>query len=991
MEDSLANEQGQRPRGIMVTVVKRPATPPATSITSEPVHEPAHDDVVFDFQKFLKKKEKSHQPKHQPAKQHQPHQTSVQSQKSHPFFSVFQNEKGIILLLILIPLLFGVYVRSAPAWIPSAETVAREEILKSFVGGQFEAIQKTNPTLSDTDKKRLIHQRTATFQNSDEFETSVEQFKQKLKDPYKDATGFLYLIGADSYQYARSIRNVLDHGYPGDSIKDGRQFDALMLAPTGKVVTPNFHVYAGAYFYTVASLFFVNASMEGILFFFPVFFSALSIIFAFYLGRKLGGNISGFFTAIFVAVHYLFVARTMGGLVDTDIYVVFFPLAIVWLYFEMITAEPLKRKLVWSAGAGILTGLFAFAWTGWWYIYDFLLIATVIYICYKLVVFYYKFRRFDVSFFVSFFKTPHFTRLFYSVITYTLAASLLVLFFKRLKNVFDPYTSVLDFLSFGQAVKGGSLWPNVLLTISELERVNFKSIIDAVGIWILLFALLGALLLLYRGFQLHCQSKGENESDKNPFIFYVIFLVIYVVGSLIAVQAGVRFLIVLITPVSLLSSYFLASAILSLSNLSATFFPLFTRSYRHVQSFFIIIFMVGALLFLGLFPFSSFCFQGVCEQTLEGVQSVGPTIDDAFVDTLAGLQAKMGEDAILTSWWDYGHIFKYFTNRAVTFDGASQNTPQAYFVGRFFVTNNEKEALGILRMLNCGGNATISLLESEFEGDTRKAVELTNKLVAASKKEGRALLEKQNLSSHTIERILFTTYCTPPESYVIVTKDMVGKAPAWGHIGLWNFTRAKMLQDIQSPTKDQREQNILQLQNEFALSSEQSEKTYTFLETASSAELQEWLAPWVLYSKDIVGCKIADASGTMMECPNYLNENEPGTYELSFTSEGEMLSAVVKGPQGQYLVPQSVIFMNRDQLFEYTPKTDKQKSPFSLALLQDSTSMSSFVLSPQLSLSMFTRLSYYNGAGLSYFKLFTTSEGHNPMLVWKVHWPSVEE
>src|SRR3989338_2459420 len=100
MEDSLANEQGQRPRGIMVTVVKRPATPPATSITSEPVHEPAHDDVVFDFQKFLKKKEKSHQPKHQPAKQHQPHQTSVQSQKSHPFFSVFQNEKGIILLLI---------------------------------------------------------------------------------------------------------------------------------------------------------------------------------------------------------------------------------------------------------------------------------------------------------------------------------------------------------------------------------------------------------------------------------------------------------------------------------------------------------------------------------------------------------------------------------------------------------------------------------------------------------------------------------------------------------------------------------------------------------------------------------------------------------------------------------------------------------------------------------------------------------------------------
>lgn len=956
------------------------------------ISEPVRDDVVFDFQHILKKREQS---KKQEDHQASDARSTIKNMPLHSFFSLFRNEQFFILLLILIPLFFGVYVRSAPAWVPQAESMAQKEILSSFAQEQLSTLQKTNPALSDDDKKRVIYQRVATFQKSDEFETQVEAFKKQLKEPYKDASGFLYLIGADSYQYARYIRNVVDHGYPGDTLKDGRQFDTLMLAPTGKAVTNNLHVYAGAYFYMIASLFLVNASLEGILFFFPVFVSALAIIFAFYVGRKLGGNIAGFFTALFIAVHYAAAARTMGGLVDTDVYTIFFPLAIVWFYFEMITAESLRKKLLFAGGAGVFTGLFAFAWTGWWYIYNFLLIATVVYLCYQFVTFCYQIRHVGVSF-ISFFKTKHFIHLFYSMLVYILITGLLVFFFKRLKNVFDPYTSVLDFLSFGEAVKGSSLWPNVLLTIKELEQVNFDFIIDAVGGWLIFFTLLGALFLLYQGFQRHRQisikrsdQELSQEPSKNPFIFYVLFLFVYTIGSLFAIKSGIRFLIVLITPVALLSSYFLSSAILSLSNLAATFFPFFSKHYQRLQSFFVIILCFGVLLFLGLIPFSSLCFQGACEQTLEGIRITGPTIDDHFVDVLKGLQTRTAEDAILTSWWDYGHIFKHFTQRAVTFDGASQNTPQAYFVGRFFMADNEKEALGILRMLNCGGNATVSLLESEFSGDTRRAVELVNKLVVASKKEGRVLLEKEGIPPPSIQRILSTTYCQPPESYVIVTKDVVGKVSAWGHIGLWNFTRAKMLQDVQPLTE---KEGVLQLQNTFGFSQEQAEKTQTFLQTASSSEIQEWLAPWVLYSKDIVACKIAGKDSVTLLCPNYLNEEEGGIYEVSFTPLGDIGSAVAKNQQGSSFVPQSVVFMRNNELFEYrTPFADKKKSPFSIALVKTATGINSFVLSPQLSLGVFTRLSYYNGAGLSHFKLFTAGEGYNPMLVWKVSWPDVEE
>ena len=67
----------------------------------------------------------------------------------------------------------------------------------------------------------------------------------------------------------------------------------------------------------------------------------------------------------------------------------------------------------------------------------------------------------------------------------------------------------------------------------------------------------------------------------------------------------------------------------------------------------------------------------------------------------------------MNSWWDFGHHFKFISDRAVTFDGGTQNSPQAHWIGRVLQTDNEEEAIAILRMLDCGANSAFKLALEE--------------------------------------------------------------------------------------------------------------------------------------------------------------------------------------------------------------------------------------------------------------------------------------
>src|SRR3989338_11276531 len=81
-----------------------------------------------------------------------------------------------------------------------------------------------------------------------------------------------------------------------------------------------------------------------------------------------------------------------------------------------------------------------------------------------------------------------------------------------------------------------------------------------------------------------------------------------------------------------------------------------------------------------------------------------PIINDAWHNSLISIRDNSNKTAIITSWWDFGHHFKALAERPVTFDGTTQGSPQAHWVGQILRTDDEELAVGILRMLDCGGN-----------------------------------------------------------------------------------------------------------------------------------------------------------------------------------------------------------------------------------------------------------------------------------------------
>ena len=68
----------------------------------------------------------------------------------------------------------------------------------------------------------------------------------------------------------------------------------------------------------------------------------------------------------------------------------------------------------------------------------------------------------------------------------------------------------------------------------------------------------------------------------------------------------------------------------------------------------------------------------------------------------AAIRAQSSSDAIVDIWWDYGHWAKYFTGRPVALDGASLQNQSVHWMARALAATNDAEAIGLLRMMNCG-------------------------------------------------------------------------------------------------------------------------------------------------------------------------------------------------------------------------------------------------------------------------------------------------
>ena len=872
----------------------------------------------------------------------------------------FMERNGSLILLLLIPLFLAVFFRVQPAYLPITDDWAESTVYGYFQNQIAAQVDVQYPNLPDSQKSALVVQEFNNFLTANEqlIDEQIQGTSDYYKSQLQDDEGNTYLLAIDPYFWMRKVKNILDHGHPGDEIKDGVYWNNHMFAPNGRPVDVSFHSYFSAYIYKFVSFFNNDATLMGVFFFMPVLLSALAVIPAFFIGRKIAGNFAGFISALILAIHPGFLTRTAGGFADTDAYNVTLPLFITWLFLEAFETKDLKKKMIYSGLSAFCMALFAFTWIGSWFILDFLMGVLGIFFIYSVIKYFVKTKKPSFDGLIKEDTVKNTVILGVSFVLFTII--FLSFFFGPMTSFNFVMKAPLQPITFSQLKVVGihSVWPNVYTTVAEQNESTFTDVINdiSMGNKILFFmSILGILFLFIK------DEKGKVNVKE------AILLTLWFAATIYASVKGVRFLLLFVPAFSIA--------------LGICFGYVFNFASRwiaknlQINKIIVNVTIIVLLCLLLLSPL---------RQANETAINEVPSMNDAWWDALEEIRLNSEPDAIINSWWDFGHWFKYIADRAVTFDGTSQGSPQAHWIGKVLLTDDEDLAVGILKMLDCSGymGGTYAYDAAyNITKDESKAVQLIYDVVVLDEQEARTYLkETYNAEDSMIEGVVSNTHCEPPEDYFITSDDMVGKSAVWAHFGSWDFDKALMYNRLKSADyKNNKEKSIDYLIERFGFSESEAESMYFEIQSiTTSDEANTWIAPWPSYASSIDRCLVegeivtCDAGGALIDIDlNTLDGN-------------------ISTPNGvKHLY--SVVLVTEDG-FEEKVFKENVISDISILLIPDETGYTRLMLHNSLAKSMFTRLYYLEGHGTKYFHHFTEKNSvfGGKVIVWDVDWEGTQ-
>ncbi len=910
----------------------------------KPEHQPDADDEVIDFSKLKNKIKglfKSKDSKQPTTEKHAPHQKESEESISVDIAEIKSTLKKhakwlIPLAFILIAMTTSIYLRTMPQRLPIANDWAENGVYNFYRSQLQSQINQQYPNLPEQNRNLLVEKEWKKYllENKDTIEQQTEVLASQYKETFKDDQGTLYLLGIDPYYYYRQSYYVLQNGYPGSSIKEGKMWDDYRLAPVGREAEWNFHNWFGAVWHKFLNLF-GDFPLMYTFFFVGTIFSALTVIPGFFIGKIITkNNAGGFFTAFLLAVSAFFVSRTTGESSDTDVYAVFFPVLITWLFLEALEAKEKKWKFLWISVAGFATGLFAFAWTGWWFIATFLLVTMVFQLLYLAAA---NWRTIKTALKSKLMIEP-LSLLGTYVATASIFISLFTSFQQFVRVVFGPF----QFLRL-KAVAVTSYWPNIRTTVAELNVASLGNVIERLG-GKLLFVLgvAGILFILF---------KKNEQGKRDPQVAFL--LTIWLLASLFATTKGVRF-ILQATPISAMA----LGAFLGLSwDYASRWISKELKFNLTVTK--VLVFVLLALLLI--------------EPAKAGYSQAfnsAPSVNDAWYNTLTKIKNEAPQNIVITSWWDFGHWFKAVADRPVTFDGGTQTSWGAYWVGKSLLTSDEKATVGMVRMLNCGQYKAFEELDKIFS-DTPKTIDVLNKIILVDKNLAVKKLKEYDVTTEQTASVVRYTHCdNPPEDYYITSEDMIGKAGVWGHFGSWDFQKAVMYQK----TKNLKlEEALPYLTSNFGLSEEEAAQTYTEIKTTSA---DQWIASWPGYLSGLQGCE--KLSEEKLRCVGSVQDKN-----FALLIDLDTYNATFEG-NNNGITPNSITYATKQGIEE--KHFSGNTAGFSIILLPNGDSYQFMIAAPQQAASMFTKLYFFDGYGLECFSKFDEARNLNggKIITWKV-------
>lgn len=916
---------------------------------SSPVNEDADEDssISFDFGKvknFFKNSVKS-----------SGKESNQEEDSEYIDFGKIKNivfkHQVLFLLLLVLAIQFipnggfwpwgGIWMRMQVENLPQIENWATSAV-HNYYKSQIEVqINQQYPNLPEANKNKLIDKefnKILSEQNDQivvQVKATQEQFFAKFQYEV-DGKKYTYMPDIDPYSYLRFARNKAETGSFEDTIKEGITWDDHSLAPIGRRVTVNFHHYCLFFLYKIFSILNPAIPIMQAAAYFPIVFIFLSLIPAFFIGKRFAGNTGGFFAASMLVLNAAVMSRTPWGHADTDAYNIFFPLLILWLFIESITVKEYKKKLALSIAAALSLGLFTKAWAGgWWYVLYFILVAMFINLLYLLITNHKRIIKNPLEFIKG---DSEIKNIVFVTLVFFIFSGVFISLFSDIGSFVSSVSAPFHF-SIIKSASHPSLWPNVYTTVAELNPASVSTIIEhAGGKFLFALAILGILLTLTIK-----DSMGKRD------VKYAVLLIIWFIATIYASTKGIRFVMLMIPAFSI--AFGVAAGIL----------------YRWITKWMkkdlkipkIISGTVIVVLFMLLLI-------SPAKNSFSAVKGNFPLINDAWWDILTKIKTESAPDAIINSWWDFGHHFKYIADRAVTFDGATQNYPHAHWIGRVLATDNEDEAIGILRMLDCGSNLAFETLDKELK-DTHKSVDVLYKIIVMDKESARKVL-KQYIDSP--DDVLQYTHCNPPENYFIASDDMIGKSGVWAHFGNWNFERADIWMNLRQLPMDQA---VAKMAERYNYSEEKAESLYLEVQALNSeSEANNWISPWPGYASGLSGCEI---SNNIVKCSN-------GAFVDLKTYD-----ARIKIQNGEG-IPKSLVYVDKKTGEFVEKEINDSNVGLSVALIPSGKGYNSILVSPELAKSMFTRLFFFRGHGLKYFDLFDEQKQvtGGDIFTWKVDW-----
>lgn len=584
---------------------------------------------------------------------------------------------------------------------------------------------------------------------------------------FEDQNGLPYMYDMDSYYNYRLTENYLDHGYLGDAIIKGKEWDLHSYYPPGVPMDyPPFIAYITAFIYKLVNVFF-PISLLTVSFWIPAFMAPLCGIPAYFIVSRLTNDYGGIAAGVLAVTSPLYFVRSVPGWFDTDMFNVLFPLLVVLFFFEAFKSDNARTRAILTGLSAFSMFLFSLAWNGWQYLFYIISIFCIVYLIWM------KIKGRNIK------KIAHISGIFVS------CSLMMVYIFTGFLNIADLIFGVFELIKITGNQGAWPPWPDVYIFITELQPPSLRSTITGLGFLLSGTAIFGAFLIF--GVLINEKLKTRFLSKMNCFFYS--FLIIWAVIGICSLKEGIRFVLLIIPP-------FVIIAGITVGLIKEYLDHLNKKQLNKVLSISILILIIA----FSILPMYNI------------FTSLTPRMNDNLWDSAVWINNHTSKDTVVISSWVYGHFFSAIADRPVVFDGRlgyvetlpirnydsvyvfgdkSPSVSREYWIDKAFSTSNESLSLGIFRMLSNGDSSRITI--DNYTRNTTKSIEILNNILGVDKKTAAGILvNKYNLNQTYAEDILKNTHPDKPNPFVIVTLDkMIGDGYWIFNFGEWDFKNGK--------------------------------------------------------------------------------------------------------------------------------------------------------------------------------------------------------